>query len=214
MADVPSDHKEQIIAQLLDISYDISGRITRLAGENENYLVKTKKGTRYVLKLADEDTTAGMVEIEHLAVERLIDDGLGTQFNIRLPRVIETRTGEVQACLMTRDRKEIRGRLLEFVNGTAWCEQLPSNTNRRVRLGHLGKIIAQINLAMAHIIHPATQRTHSWDLAKADQHRADISSINNSGQRQILEWIFHLYAAIAKPLFASLPHSLIHGDIN
>ncbi len=214
MVDEPSDKNNQIIDQLLDISYDISGQITRLAGENENYLVKTKNGRQYVLKLADGSTTTGMIEIEHLAVERLIDDGLVVKYDIRLPRIIKTRNGEVQACLITQDRKEIRGRLLEFVDGVAWCEQLVSGERRTERLTHLGKTIAKMNLAMAHIIHPTSHRTHTWDLAKADRHRADISIIDNPDRRQILEWIFHLYESIARPLFSSLPHSLIHGDIN
>ncbi|MBU1341713.1 MAG: aminotransferase class III-fold pyridoxal phosphate-dependent enzyme [Proteobacteria bacterium] len=195
------------ITRLLEIEYDISGEIYRLAGENENYLIKKQDGTCFVLKLADEETTAGMIEIEHLAVERLIDSKL----SIRLPRVILTRTGSVQADLMTKDRKQIRGRLLEFVQGKAWCESLPATKGQ---LEDLGKIIAQMNTAMSVVFHPCSKRTHHWDLARADQHRSKIPFIDNPEKRQILEWVFHLYAALAMPVFDVLPKSLIHGDIN
>lgn len=205
-AAVPDEQAQKII-QLLDIAYDLRCSIKKLAGENENYLVKDQDGNAYVLKLAAPDTTAGMIEIEHLAVERLIDDGL----EIRLPRVLETRTGDVQACLMTTDRNEIRGRLLSFVQGTAWCRSLPAS---RERLEHLGEIIARMNTAMSFIVHPDTRRSHIWDLAAADLHRSDIAVIQDQDRRQILEWVFHLFAGIAKPLLPSLPHSLIHGDIN
>ena len=198
---------QQFIHQFLDISYDIRGTIKRLAGENENYLVTAQDQTRYVLKLADEATTAGMIEIEHLAVERLMDDGI----DIELPRVLETRTGDVQACMMTPDRDEIRGRLLSFVKGTAWCKSIPAS---RERMKHLGRTLARMNTAMASIVHPETHRTHHWDLARADRHRYAVTAVKAPDRRQMLEWAFHLYAAIALPLLPRLPRSLIHGDIN
>jgi 4-aminobutyrate aminotransferase-like enzyme/Ser/Thr protein kinase RdoA (MazF antagonist) len=202
-----SDTTEQMIRQFLEVSYDICGGIERLAGENDNYLVTSDDGTRYVLKLADENTSTGMIEIEHLAVERLVDAGLG----VSLPRVVTTRTGDVQACMMTQNRQDIRGRLLTFVTGTAWCKDLPASAER---FAHLGQTIARMNRAMAFVVHPETCRTHVWDLARADQHRKNIKIIQDLDRRQILEWVFHLFAAIAKPAFPGLPHSLIHGDIN
>lgn len=207
MPDKGGPYSIDTIKKLMETEYDVSGEITRLAGENENYLIKKKDGTCFVLKLADDDTTAGMLEIEYLSVEHLIKAGL----DIHLPRVILTRIGSVQACLMTKGRNQIRGRLLEFVQGKAWCKSLPAGIER---LEDLGSVIAQMDTAMSDIFHPESKRTHQWDLEKANQHRAKISLVRSPGKRQILEWVFHLYTAIAKPLFASLPKSLIHGDIN
>ena len=207
MADKESHYSTRTITRLIEIEYNFPGEISRLAGENKNYLIKKDDGTCFVLKLADDDTTAGMIEIEHLAVDRLIN----TKLPVRLPRMILTRTGSVQACLMTKDRKEIRGRLLEFVEGKAWSQALPASNEL---LENLGSIIAQMNTDMSFIVHPDSKRTHQWDLACADQHRSKISLIDSLEKRQILEWVFHLYAAIVRPLFETLPQSLIHGDIN
>ena len=207
MANNNSLYFTETITKLIKKEYGFSGEISRLAGENENYLIKKKNGPSFVLKLADDQTTAGMIKIEQLAVDRLID----TKLPIRLPRVILTRTGSVQACLMTKDKKQIRGRLLEFVKGKPWCESLPV-TNRQLQ--DLGKIIAKMDKDLSKIFHPGSKRTHHWDLARADQHRSQISLIKSSQRRSILEWVFHLYAAIVKPLLESLPRSLIHGDIN
>ncbi|MCP3875558.1 MAG: aminotransferase class III-fold pyridoxal phosphate-dependent enzyme [Desulfobacteraceae bacterium] len=207
MQDKADLHATETITELMEIEYDFSGKIEKLAGRNENYLIKKDDGTWFVLKLAGRDTTAGMIEIEHLAVERLIDADL----NIQLPKIILTQTGSVQACFMTKQRHEIRGRLLEFVQGKAWCNSLPAGNDQ---LKNLGNILAKMAEAMSFIVHPDAERTHQWDLVRADQHRFKISLIDNPEQRQILEWVFHLYSAIAKPLFESLPTSLIHGDIN
>ncbi len=207
MVDTKRPYSIEIINKLMEIEYGLSGEISCLAGENENYLIQNKNGDRFVLKLADAETTAGTIEIEHLAVERLIDAGL----DIQLPRVIPTRTDAIQACLMAENREEIRGRLLEFVEGKAWCRSLPAANGQ---LEDLGRIIAEMAEAMSFVIHPEAKRTHQWDLAQADQHRSGISLIDSPERRQILEWVFHLYAASVKPLLKSLPQSLIHGDIN
>jgi len=79
--------------------------ITRLAGENENYLV-TGPNTRHVLKLADQNTGTGMIEIEHLAVESIINAGIF----IDLPRVVPTRNNEIEARYQAPNEKIIRGR--------------------------------------------------------------------------------------------------------
>ncbi len=207
------------ITSLLQTEYGIFGTLTRLAGENENYLVTTEKSTRFVLKLADEETTSGMIEIEYLAVERLLDAGIGAgintrldaNFTVQLPRVIPTRTGAIEARFLTDTGQKLRGRLLEFVPGQAWCEILPVATQR---FEELGRTIARVNLAMEVIIHPDAGRTHHWDLARAEQHRASISLVGDPKRRRILEQVFHFYTAIAMERFPDLPRSLIHGDIN
>ena len=207
MADNASINTNKSITTLLKIEYGFSGDIFRLDGENENYLIKTGTGQRFVLKLADEQTTDGMIDIEHLAVDRLIKARLA----IGLPRVILTRKGSVQARFLTEDKKQIRGRLLEFVEGNAWCKSVPV---KKGQLADLGKTIAQIDTALSFIVHPDARRTHQWDLARADQHRSGISLIDSPEKRQILEWVFHLYAAMVMPVLNLLPRSLIHGDIN
>lgn len=195
------------IKDLLGTCYGITGTLTRLAGENENYLVKTDQDISYVLKLADGDTTTGMIEIEDVAVQRLKDAGL----DISLPGVIPTRLGEIEANHPTKNHGILRGRLLEFVDGKAWCGSLPATQDR---LKDLGKTIARINLAMEAIIHPDAKRTHHWDLAKADQHRPDLDLIQDPEQQNILEQVFLNFTAIARPMFDSLPRAIIHGDIN
>jgi 4-aminobutyrate aminotransferase-like enzyme/Ser/Thr protein kinase RdoA (MazF antagonist) len=219
MQEMSSTDMTTAITALIKTEYGISGTLTRLAGENENYLIQTETGKRFVLKLADSDTTSGMIEIEYLAVERLIEAGLGAGFDqerdanltLGLPRVIPTRTGKIEALFLTDKGQPLRGRLLEFVRGQAWCDRLPAAAHR---FEALGQTIARINLAMEAIIHPDARRTHHWDLARAQQHRASISLVKNPRHRRILEQVFHSYTAIAMDRFPDLPRSLIHGDIN
>ncbi len=47
--------KTQAINDLIYTQYGITAKLTRLAGENENYLVESDQGMNYVLKLADKE---------------------------------------------------------------------------------------------------------------------------------------------------------------
>lgn len=187
--------------------YGLEGKITRLAGENDNFLIETDTGRKAVLKLADSDTSPDVIDLEYQAVERLIAD----RFPVRLPRVIPTLNGGIQAAAETKTGRPVHGRLLEFVGGTPWCRALPAG-NRQ--LGDLGRIIGLMHRSLSGLRHPAAGRTHHWDLTGADQHRKKISGIDDPCRRRILEQVFLHFEAIARPAFKRVPHALIHADIN
>ncbi|MGB2984194.1 MAG: phosphotransferase, partial [Candidatus Bipolaricaulia bacterium] len=195
------------VASLLAASYGIAGDLTRLPGENDNYLVASKDGERFVLKLAGEDRMRVFFELEHQVIERVHAASLG----IGLPRTIVTRSGETVSRLRRDDGATFRGRLMEFVSGTAWCDAGPPTPDR---LRALGQLLARLDLVLSKVDNPAALRTHSWDLATADQHRGKIALVGDPTKRRILERSFHLYAACAVPRLDGLPHSLIHADAN
>ncbi len=194
------------IREFIRAEYGIEATLTRLAGENENYLVRANDGTDYVLKLADDGTTTAMIEMESLAVNRLMEEGL----SIGLPRVIPTLKGKNEA-RANLGKDLIRGRLISFVAGKAWCETLPASTDR---LEHLGGIIGKLARILSPLSHPAGEITHHWDLSQADQHRPLIPLVREPERIKILEKIFLWFEAIFIPVRETLPRGPIHGDIN
>lgn len=195
------------VAALLAESYGISGDLSRLPGESVNYLVSTADGERFVFKHANEELTSEDLELEHQVVERVHAANLG----IRLPRVIPARSGERESSYCTPSGKQLRGRLIEFAPGTAWCDAGPASPGQ---LRELGCMLAKLDDVLADADQPAAHRTHRWDLAEANQHRSSVALVDDAAKRQILERAFHLYAACAVPRLAALPHSFIHADAN
>ena len=197
----------QTLSRFISHAYGIQGNIRRLAGENENYQITPAHGKPYVLKLADATTPASTVHMEYRLVETLVKN----KFPVQLPRIIPCRTGEPLAV-----SSPLRGRLLEFVTGTAWCKKQPASPQRR---HHLGELIAHMNLILARldpnaVNAVAAKRTHHWDLARADRHRDKISIIPRARHRRILEQVFLNFTALAAPKLPGLPHAFIHGDLN
>ncbi len=195
------------IADLLAEAYQLKGDLSRLPGENFNYLIRTMDGTRYVLKLAGEAVTQALIDLEYQVIEHLIASDL----DLDLPRLIPTVSNQIEASYQTPDGVHLRGRLLEFVLGTPWGA---IETPGAAHFHDLGQTLAQVDIALSDFNHPAVHRTHTWDLTAAAQHRANVSLVSDPQKRRIVEWFFHLFAASAMPRLADLPHSLIHADAN
>ena len=201
------DEFEQQAHRLLLDEYGISGELTRLSGENLNYLVNASSGCRYVLKIASDERGNEIIDMEHKATEHAALASIG----LNVPRTVLTNTGKVVAELGVRPDFTMRARLLEFVSGTPWCEL---DRHDDSLLSDLGQKLARLDVALADFRHPVMYRIHSWDLTAVSQHRSKIGLIKDRRRRCILDWMFHLCAAQSMLTLGDVPKSFIHNDAN
>lgn len=195
------------VAALLAESYDISGELSRLPGENFNVLVSTASDERFVFKLAGEDQTSDFLELERHAVDRVHAANL----NICLPLVIPTKSGDGECGYITPSGRYLRGRLIKFVAGSPWGDAGLASPEQ---LQELGCMLAKLDRVLADVDLPVAHRTHRWDLSAGAQHRVSVSFVEDVAKQRALDSAFHLYAACAAPRLDALPHSLIHADAN
>lgn len=194
------------VRRLLKDEYGVNGNLARLPGENLNYLVRSI-GKNYVLKIASQERSNTVIDMEHKATEYAVDSGIG----IQVPRTVMTRKDTIVSELSVSPGVTMRARLLGFVAGTPWCEL---NYHDDRLLAHLGETLAGIDLKLSNFEHPAMYRTHRWDLTALTQHRDKINLVEDSSRRIILERMFHCCVAELKLRLASLPKSYIHNDAN
>lgn len=196
----------QSVESVLAKSWDLRGELERLPGENENYLLKESGGSRFVVKVTGADFSAEFLRFEELAVRAASDGGLG----IAMPSVVRNSQGEGFVELAGEHGVQ-RLRVLEFVEGVAWCasDSATASTYRQ-----LGVMLAGLGQSLSTLSAPEAHRSHRWDLCAADQHRSKAAFVSDPEDRRLLEWAFHLHAALAKPKLAHVPRQLIHGDAN
>jgi Ser/Thr protein kinase RdoA (MazF antagonist) len=202
-----SNPKQRAFLRLLADNYGIEASLSRLPGENRNYLVEGNDGRRFVLKVADDNIPSHVVEMEYAALEHAVAAGV----EISLPRIIPARSSRIEAFAEDENGETIRARLLQYIAGTSWCDQ--SDISEKL-LWALGRQLAKFDLAMRDFEHPAAHRSHRWNLAEADQHRHNIALIGDPSRRELLDWAYRLWTDYAQRELATLPGQFIHGDAN
>jgi Ser/Thr protein kinase RdoA (MazF antagonist) len=197
---------ELTVAASLAEHYGIEGVLRRLPGENLNYLVETGTGQRYVVKIVDDDMPPEVVEMEFKAIEHAESVG----FPLQLPRILKNRHGNIETGIKLPLNSLKRLRLLSFINGTLLADI--SDISDEL-LKNVGISLARYNLAMQGFEHPAAQRNHRWNLARAGQHRDKISLLEDAVKQELLTWAFKRWTE-TESILPSLPQQFIHGDAN
>ena len=78
-----TDENQPVNLHCLSEHYGIEGSIFRLAGEDMNYLVRSRDSQRFVLKNGDDYMPAQIVQMEDDAIEYSISHGISCHFSPR-----------------------------------------------------------------------------------------------------------------------------------
>jgi Ser/Thr protein kinase RdoA (MazF antagonist) len=192
------------VTESLAKNYGIEGRLARLPGENLNFLVTDKDGTKHVFKIVDEHMPPDVVAMEYAAMEYAVAAG----FEPHLPRIKENRLGNIESGINIHRNASYRCRLIEFIDGTVLSDLSDISENLLI---HMGKTIAEFGRVMRNFEHPAARRSHRWNLAEAEQHEAKILLISDADKHALLIRAFAAWNH-AKGALSAVPWQFIHGD--
>lgn len=198
---------ETIILQCLSDLYGIEGSLSRLPGENINYLVTVNDEERYVLKIVGASMPSEAVMMEYIAIKHASSNG----FMLKLPRIVKNRQDKIESGINLRINSRHRFLLYHFLVG----DLLSTMSDISIKTAKsVGNAIALFDLSMENFDHPAAHRNHPWNLAEAGQHERKIELIKDPDRRDLLAWAFHTWSSEAQPELAALPQQFIHGDAN
>ncbi len=205
--DMGNHEQEASIVQCLCDHYGIEGSLSRLSGENINYLVTVDDEKRYVLKIVGEDMPSEVVAMQFAAIEHAISSGFGPQ----VPRLLKNKYNKIESGINTRKKRLYRLLLYKFIEG----KLLSTMTDISMELANnVGMVIALFDLSMENFDHPAAHRNHQWNLAEAGQHERKIELIDDPDRHDLLAWAFRTWSSDAKPKLPALPQQFIHGDVH
>ena len=188
---------------LLEAHWGLKGELSRLSGENINYQLESPGQDGCVLKIIVNEHID--LSLEAAVLEQLRLEGIPVPETIRSrdgSLVVETMMGEVRST----------ARLQSFLAGELWCDV--KTTPELLR--SIGITIGRIHQALAGLeeVHPGLSRTHTWDLARAGQHRKRIPHLSSKELRRAAEHSFFLHSSCAEPNLDACPRGVLHGDIN
>jgi Ser/Thr protein kinase RdoA (MazF antagonist) len=203
--DMLNPEQEASIQQCLRDHYGIEGSLSRLPGENINYLVTVDDEKRYVFKIVGDAISSEVVAMEYAAIKHAVSHGFG----LKIPQIVKNKRNQIDSGINMRNNHRKTVLLYTYIDGGL----LSSMSDISIKLAkNVGNAIALFDLSMENFDHPAAHRSHPWNLAEAGQHEHKIELINDPGRRALLVWAFHIWFSDAKPKLSSLPQQFIHGD--
>jgi 4-aminobutyrate aminotransferase-like enzyme/Ser/Thr protein kinase RdoA (MazF antagonist) len=191
-----------VAAQLAREIYGLTATAAPLPSErDQNFLVATASGERFVLKLANPAEEPRFLEAQNAAMAHVAALGL-------CPRVIPSRDG--QAIVQGPDGRRLR--LLTWVPGRPLG--LVARKSEAL-LADFGMRIGALSRALSAFDHPGIHREFYWDLAQAPHVIARHGSrITDPLLRGLVERIAgHVVSRDARAL-ARVPRGAVHGDLN
>ena len=158
---------------------------------------------RFVLKIANSEEAFEFLELQNQLVQFLA----ARKFALEFPRIVRAKTGENIATIKGEHGDEHFVRLLTWLDGICFAKVEPHD---RKLLSSLGRVLAQMDAALAEFSHPAARRSFYWDLRNAAMARKLVRLLPES-RRPLVERFFDHCEKINWSL---LRFSVIHNDAN
>ncbi|QBF24135.1 aminotransferase [Pseudomonas tructae] len=198
------DISPQQAATLLQDHYGLNGSLHALGSQqDQNFRLQSPQG-RFVLKVCHGAYAAAELQAQHAALGYLRGEG------IPVPAVQVAQSGE-QLLEVSVDGQPLRVRLLDYIEG----QSLTRIKHMAPRLvAELGRLCAQVDLALADFTHPGLERTLQWDPRHAQALIDHLLPVLNGNPRQAqVKAAADQAREHLQPLIAALPWQAVHLDI-
>jgi Ser/Thr protein kinase RdoA (MazF antagonist) len=191
-------------ARIARESYGIDASASPLPSErDQNFLLTTAAGDRYVLKIANATENRAMLEAQNAAMEHVAGR---VAF---CPRVLPTLAGET---IGTASDGAHFVRLVTYVAGTPLAA---AGVRTPALLESLGRAVGRLDAALADFDHPGIHRAFHWDLANASSVIAEhLRLIHDDGDRQLVHRMSASAVREIGPHQAAFRRSAVHNDAN
>jgi 4-aminobutyrate aminotransferase-like enzyme/Ser/Thr protein kinase RdoA (MazF antagonist) len=168
--------------------------------QDQNLLVSTADGTRYVLKVTWQGAAAGL-DVQNAAMRYLAAARTG----FASPEPVPARGG---ADIISRDGYDLR--LLTWVNGELLADRPYFGL---AEAGALGELAGRATRALAGFTHPGAERDLVWDIRESRRFADELAGqVPQAGHRQLIAAAMAGFDDVALA-GAALPVQVVHADI-
>src|SRR5258707_2130340 len=197
-----------VAARIAREVYGLEAAIRVLPGEyDDNFQLQAEDSREFVLKLMHPAREDSFVDMQCRALTHLA----GGAPHLVLPRVIATAKGELYTRVSLEDEASLLVWLVSYLAGATLAATMPLSPEL---LGSLGRLLAEIDVALLDFAHPCAQRFLKWDLSRSNWARDYLGHIADSERRVLAKKFLNLFEEDAVPRFPLLRRSVIYGDAN
>jgi 4-aminobutyrate aminotransferase-like enzyme/Ser/Thr protein kinase RdoA (MazF antagonist) len=161
----------------------------------------------FVLKVMHPARERALIDLQCRALQHLAERAP----HIHLPRVCALRGGDLFTQISSADGSQRLVWLLTYVPGKILAQARPHSDEM---LASLGRMLGEIDIALADFSHPASHRELKWDFGRAAWIREPLKLITDQPRRALVENFLALYEAEVVPAIPWLRRSVVYGDAN
>jgi 4-aminobutyrate aminotransferase-like enzyme/Ser/Thr protein kinase RdoA (MazF antagonist) len=161
----------------------------------------------FVLKVMHPAREHSLIDLQCRALQHLAERAP----QIHLPRVCPAGSGELFTQVNAADGTQRLVWLLTYVPGKMLIEARPHSDEL---LASLGRLLGEIDVALANFSHPAAHRELKWDFARSAWIREHLDHIADAGRRALVQKFLAMYEAEVVPAMPLLRRSVVYGDAN
>ena len=203
----PPALSEAHAADLLREHYGLEGTLKLQYSErDQNFLVRTKSGAEYILKIANSVEVAAITDLQIAALLHLENSHPG----ILVPRVMRTLDGDTRIRLATQDGRSHTARVLSWLPGTLTeFEDLGADA-----VANMGAALAALGNALRDFEHPASDYPLLWDIKQAGKLFTLLDTVADTALRDVLRHHLEVFVTEIEPRLPDLRWQVIHNDLN
>jgi hydroxylysine kinase len=185
--------------------YGVDGVVQSLAGErDQNCLVETAEGRRFVLKISNPSEAAAVVDFQTAALEHIA----AVSPEQPVPRVVRTLDGHAHGAIELPGGRPARVRMLTYLDGIQIRETARTAAQRRA----MGTGLAALNRALHGFAHPGAAHDLLWNVSAAHRLAEKLDGIVDVKRRALAEAFMARFTEHVLPRLASLRAQVIHND--
>jgi 4-aminobutyrate aminotransferase-like enzyme/Ser/Thr protein kinase RdoA (MazF antagonist)/murein DD-endopeptidase MepM/ murein hydrolase activator NlpD len=188
--------------------YGIEADARLLPGEyDDNFHLISSDSREFVLKVMHSARELAFVDMQCRSLSHLARRAP----HLSLPRVCPTLERDLFTQIQIADGTSRFVWLLTFLPGTVLALVNPHSLKL---LESLGRLLAEIDVALLDFSHPFTRRDLKWDLTRSLWAREFLHHIKDRGQRDLVASFLDLFEREALAHFPRFRRSVIYGDAN
>jgi len=189
-------------------AYGLNLSATMLTSErDQNYLLKEKAGSKYVLKISHAAESLDVLEMQHAALAHIfLHDP-----EMQLPHPVNTLDGELIFRHKAASNENHYIRMVEYVPG-----ELMKDLEKQTKglINDLGSFLGRLDLALHGFEHPAARRSFPWDVAQTQFLITSQDNIRSKEDQLIIQHFLQEYEKNIVPISHDLKRAVIHNDGN
>jgi Ser/Thr protein kinase RdoA (MazF antagonist) len=193
------------VKNVVRVLYGVEGSVQTLAAErDQNCLVESMDGRRYVLKISNPSEPPSVVDFQIAALDHIAQ----VSPEQPVPRVVRTLEGGTHSTIALPDGQLTRVRMLTYLDGVQIRETARTAAQRRA----MGTRLAELDRALHGFAHRGANHDLLWNVAAAHKLASKLDGIVDAQRRALVEAFMKRFEECVLPRLASLRSQVIHND--